>query len=347
MVSYPLVFVIVLNYEGIDYLNACLLSLESQTYPNFRVVVFDNAAVCGSADLISKSFPKVSLLRSEENFGFAKGNNLAIKYVLEQEADYVFLLNNDTALEKGLVEKLVNILENDGSIGIVGPAVFDYKNKNFNHELGMSVDKFAYPLSLRDLNISNKSSKVFFVSGCAMMIRADLLRCIGCFDEKYFMFVEDLDLCWRAQLAGYRVVMDGSARIYHASGASISGGVIKTTTYKTNAKRVFLREKNTLRTLIKNYNGRNILTVVLSYLALLSFESIFWTFFFKPRTSLSILRAVLWNVRHFSDTLLQRARVQRLRTTPDSEIVKRMIKGYGKLYVYRLIGMPQFVTFRT
>src|SRR5674476_78386 len=95
----PLVFVIVINYNGINYLKTCLSSLEQQTYPNYKIIVFDNASTDNSAEFIKQNFPDIKLIQSEENFGFAKGNNIAIKLALNQKSDYVFLLNNDTALE--------------------------------------------------------------------------------------------------------------------------------------------------------------------------------------------------------------------------------------------------------
>lgn len=237
MTSAPLVYVVVLNYNGVEYLKACLSSLEMQTYTNYRIVVYDNASTDDSADFVSKNFPNVMVVQAEKNFGFAKGNNLAIKFAFSQKADYVFLLNNDTAAEKDLLEKLISTAESDDSIGIVGPAVFNLKNKGLIQEMGVGIDRFGYPLAIKS---SSDNLGIFFVSGCAMMIKAELLRRIGFFDEKYFMFAEDLDLCWRVQLAGYKITVNETAKIYHASGASILGGVIKTSSYETNVRRIFL-----------------------------------------------------------------------------------------------------------
>ena len=142
MAKDPLVFVIVLNFNGIGYLNNCLLSLELQTYSNFRILVYDNASTDDSLEFIRKNFPSILLIQGKKNFGFAEGNNLATIYALNKGADYVFLLNNDTAVEKDALEKLISTAESDAPIGIVSPAVFDLTETSSIQEMGMAVDKF-------------------------------------------------------------------------------------------------------------------------------------------------------------------------------------------------------------
>jgi len=340
MINAPLVYVIVVNYNGIKYLKTCLSSLEQQTYPNCKIIVFDNASTDNSTEFIRQNFPKIELIQAERNLGFAEGNNLAIKFALNHKADHVFLVNNDTDAEKDLIEKLVNTAESDHSIGIVGPAVFDLKNKRSIQEMGVAIDRFGYPLAIK--NTSQNGSCIFFVSGCAMIIKSELLKKIGLFDEKYFMFAEDLDLCWRAQLAGYKIAVNETAKIYHASGGSISGGVVKESSYKTNVQRIFLREKNTLRTLIKNYGTRNLIKFVPFYVTLLLFESFFWAFILKPDASRNVLKAIFWNIKFLPDTFTQRACVQSIRKINDHEISKKMVSGYCKLSIFRTVGVPDF-----
>ena len=335
----PLVFVIVINYNGLKYLKTCLSSLDQQTYPNYKIIVFDNASTDNSAEFIKQNFPKIKLIQAKSNLGFAEGNNLAIKFALSQNAEYVFLVNNDTDAEDDLIEKLIVTCKSDESIGIAGPAVFDLKNRRSIQEMGMSIDRFGYAFALKN---KQDVSFTFFVSGCAMMIKSELIRTIGSFDEKYFMFAEDLDLCWRAQLAGRKIAVNDHAKIFHASGGSISGGVVKELSYKTSVQRIFLREKNTLRTLIKNYGTFNMIKTVPFYVSLVLFESIFWVSVLKPITSKNILKAIFWNIKVLPDTFKQRARVQSIRRIDDREITKKMVSGYYKLSIFRTIGVPDF-----
>ena len=336
----PLVYIIVINYNGEEYLKTCLSSIEKQTYPNYKTIVIDNASTDNSEEYIKEYFPKLTFIQAERNLGFAEGNNLAIKKALEQKAAYVFLVNNDTEFEIDLVEKLIKTAESDDSIGIVGPAVFDLKNKKSLQEMGMAIDKFGYALALK--NLTDRDC-VFFVSGCAMMIKSELILRIGFFDESYFMFAEDLDICWRSRLTGYKIIVNENARIYHASGGSISGGVVKSSSYRTNAQRVFLREKNTVRTLMKNYDFSNLIKIVPFYVALLFFETIFWSCILKPDISKNLFKAIFWNIKMLPDTFNQRAVVQNLRKIKDEELTVKMLDGYCKLRVFKTVGVPIFV----
>ena len=168
MNALPLVFVIVINYNGAKYLKTCLSSLEQQTYPNYKIVVFDNASTDNSVDFIQQNFPNIRIIQAEKNFGFAEGNNLAMKFALDHNASYIFLVNNDTEAKIDLVEKLVNSAESDDSIGILGPSVFALQNKYLIQERGVSIDRFGYPLAIKGKSLND--DRVFFVSGCAMLI---------------------------------------------------------------------------------------------------------------------------------------------------------------------------------
>ena len=209
----------------------------------------------------------------------------------------------------------------------------------------MTTDIFGFPVSLKydySHNNTEQVSEVLFVSGCALLIKARVIKNIGFFDKEYFMFAEDLDLCWRAQLAGYRVMVNKTSKIYHASGGSISGGVAKTGRYSTDVRRIFLRERNTLRTLIKNYDSVHLCETLPLDIALLFFESIFWLILLRPRTTVGILKAIYWNIKNFPDSFQQRIYVQSLRKSSDSSIRKKMIRGYGKLVIFKIVGVPHF-----
>lgn len=336
-----LVYVIILNYNGKRYLEACLSSVTSQTYPNYRVILCDNHSTDNSVDFVKKNFPSVFVIAAEENLGFAEGNNLAMRFAIEHGADFIFLLNNDTTVEANLLEKLVVTAQSESSVGIVGSAIFDYTNKQSLQEAGMTTDVFGYPLALKSI-VSPNTVEVVFVSGASLFVKSTVLKQIGLFDKDYFMFAEDLDLCWRAQVAGFNVIVDANARVFHVSGGSISGGVVKSNRYSTDTRRIFLREKNTLTTLIKNYDLFNLFRIVPLYILLLSFEVTFWFLLLKPQTGLSLIRAIYQNIKSFPMNYKQRLHVQSLRKNPDSVIKRKMSKGYGKLVIFKTVGIPIF-----
>jgi GT2 family glycosyltransferase len=335
------VSIIILNYNGLAYLKDCLASLRNQLYPNIRIIVCDNASKDGSVEFLSKNYPGVTVIKNKENLGFAEGNNRAIDWVLQQGDEYVFLLNNDTLVEPDAITKLVRTAESDGCIGIVGPMVLDLKNPRIVQEAGMSIDKFGFSMPAKSTS-GQFFSDVFFVSGCAMLIKRAVLQTVGTFDREYFMFAEDLDLCWRAQLAGYKINVNKESIIYHISGGSMVGGVVMSTHYKTDVRRIFLREKNTLRTLIKNYGTVNMLRTIPLYTALLIIESIFWFLIQKPQTGINVLKAIVWNLKALPSTMRERAVVQSLRKIGDREINKIMVCGFLKLSVFRAVGVPEF-----
>jgi GT2 family glycosyltransferase len=335
------VSVIILNYNGLAYLKDCLKSLRMQTYSNFKTIVCDNASRDGSVEFLTKNYSDVTLVRNRANLGFAEGNNVAINYALKQDTDYIFLLNNDTEMEPDALAKLVETAESNESFGIAGPLVLDLNDRETVQEAGMSIDRFGFPMQEKSTN--KAVSEVFFVSGCALLIKKAVLQTVGACDEDYFMFAEDLDLCWRAQLAGYRVVVNKASRIYHASGGSMVGGVAKSAHYTTDVRRIFLREKNTLRTLIKNYDLSGILKIVPLYVSLQIFESTFWFLIHKPCTGKNILRAIVWNLKVLPDTMRRRAVIQSLRKVGDCEITGKMARGYHKLSLFRAVGVPEFV----
>jgi len=341
MTKAPLVFVIVCNFNGMDYLGSCLASLENQTYSNYEIVVFDNASSDNSVQFIQHKFPKVFLIESQVNLGFAEGNNLAIEFALNKKADYVFLVNNDTESEKDLIEKLVSTAEIDSSIGVIAPSIYDLQNRSNLQELGMAIDKFGFPLAIK---MPSLRKRVFFVSGCAMLIKSSVLEVIGSFDKEYFMFAEDLDFCWRTQLAGYTIFVNENAKIFHASGGSLTGGVAKSSSYKTSSKRIFMREKNTIRTLIKDYGTFRMMVRVPFYVLLLLLEAFLWFSVFRPNTARKILQAIIWNVLVLPSTMRERAYVQMTRKVSDSEVANKMLSGYTKVCIFKLVGLPSFVS---
>ena len=345
MIKKPLVFVVILNWNGKKYLTNCFKSLEGQTYPNYRVIMVDNAFTDGSVEYVRKNFPWVTVIQNTENMGFAEGNNIGIKHALKSGAKYICLLNNDTVAEKSLLEEFVKVAENDETIGIVGSKILDIRNRKIIQEVGATCDIFGFPLIMYagqlDYGQYAEISEVFYVSGCAMLIRDKLVRTIGYFDSKYFIFAEDLDFCWRAWLAGHRVVVNSKATVYHYSGGSIVGGAAKNKKYRTSPRRVYLRERNTLRTLVKNYSRATLVKIVPLYLCLIFAETMFFMSI-GSSVSLGYIRAILWNMRNLKETLCLRYKVQRIRKVSDEEIMKKMFKGIGKLKILKSMGIPRF-----
>lgn len=217
----PKIFVILLNLNAYEDTRDCLDSLQQVHYPNCEVIVVDNGSSDDSAARIQEEFPSIQLLRNKENIGFAGGNNLGIEYALDHDAAYVLLLNNDTLVDPGFLSHLVQMGEPDPNIGILGPKIFyaseptriwfaggivRYGRGSCDH---VGKDQFD-----QDGKFS-AAKDTAFITGCAMMIRAEVLQRIGLLDSKLFIYWEDNDFCMRARDAGYRCVFVPTAHVWH------------------------------------------------------------------------------------------------------------------------------------
>lgn len=341
--EYPFVYIIVLNWNGKSYVENCFRSLERLNYPNYEVVMVDNASSDGSVEYIRKNFTWVKIIQNKENLGFI-ANNKGMKYALENGADYILLLNNDTIVDEKIINYLVETAEKDERIGAVGPKVLSSEQRDIIQEIGVGCDIFGFPFGIHsgeiDINQYVKPFDVLYCSACCLLLKRCVLEEIGYLDEKYFIFVDDLDLCWRAQLAGYRVVADPRAFLYHKSGGTVVGGYIKSDTYRTTTQRIYLRERNTLRTLLKNYSLMSLALILPAYLFLFLGEMLF--FLLKDsKVSGNYLKALKWNIIHLKDTVRKRREIQRTRKRGDKEIMKLMYRGYGKLRAYKKIKTLQ------
>jgi GT2 family glycosyltransferase len=190
----------------------------------------------------------------------------------------------------------------------------------------------------------SKSMDAFYVSGCSMLFRKDLYEKIGGFDEKYFLYKDDLDFCWRARLLGYRVVTDLESKVHHVSGVVAGGRTVldEAGRYHTTARKRYFGERNTLRTLLKNYSALVLLRVLPVYFLMIFLEVVFFALTRNARVSVAYLRAMWWNIQNLGDTLLQRKKIQSLRVVSDGAIMKDMIKGSSKLNYFKTIKAPIF-----
>lgn len=216
----PLVWVVILNYNGApDTLN-CLDSLARTDYPNFRVLVVNNGSTDDSVSRLKAALthPRVELLANPQNLGYAGGNNRGIEKALAAGADYVFILNNDTIVEPGSLAALVEAMERDPKVGIAGCPLFGPGTPartvygwRANLYIGDCAQWFDGPEKPR-------FGEVDCILGAAMLVRAETLRKIGCFDSRFFLHFEDFEFCLRARRAAYKVIIVPGPGILHLAG---------------------------------------------------------------------------------------------------------------------------------
>lgn len=248
--------IVIPNWNGKDYLRACLRSLEKQTRKDYVVIVVENGSHDGSAEMIAKEFPKVELIQNAKNLGFAGGVNCGIRAA---KTEYVVLLNNDTLVDKSWLQNLVGALEHDDNYDFATSKMVFEHDRNIINSAGDAVTTygFAVPLGLmqKDAKLFNKNKAVFSACGGAAAYRTSLFDEIGLFDEKFFAYLEDVDISFRAQLTGHRCLYVADALVYHHGSATtkqLSGiGELWTT---RNSGALFL--KNFPPQLLRRYLGK-------------------------------------------------------------------------------------------
>jgi GT2 family glycosyltransferase len=219
-VSEPLVYIIVLNWNGRELVLDCLRSIQQLRYSNVTAVVVDNGSIDGSVEAVKEQFPDVILIENMRNLRWSGGNNEGIKHALENQADYIILLNNDTIVDPDMITKLVEAAEQDPSIGLLGPKIYYHHDPELLWYAGGRVNLIQGRLwhtgiREKDRGQYDQVSEVDYITGCALMIRAEVAHRIGLIDPAYIAYCEDVDYSIRAKQAGYRLVLVPSAKMWH------------------------------------------------------------------------------------------------------------------------------------
>ncbi len=213
----PLVYVVVLNYNGPELTLNCVDSVLKIDYPNFRVIVVDNASADDSLARFREAFtdPRIEILANPKNEGYAGGNNRGMERALMEGADYIFVLNNDTTVEPGCLGPLVDAMQGDNSLGACGCPIFNIGPRgepNFGEQMSLFS---ARTKTWRDAAGSNGCERLDYICGAAVLLRSAALRVVGMFDANLFLFYEDADLGFRIRRAGFRIRVIDSPGVDH------------------------------------------------------------------------------------------------------------------------------------
>jgi hypothetical protein len=312
----PTVAVAILNYNGKHYLGDCLSSLEKQSYPNFEVFVIDNASTDYSVDWVKQHFPSVKIISFDENLGFSKAYNKAVKML---DFEYIVFLNNDTQVTHNWLSELIKPMLRNESIGVCGSKILLLEKKE---KIAHAGGKLTFIGSGLDIDLfkpecESKTSAQFvgFMCGASMLVRKSTfvdVRIDG-FDQDYFSYHEDVDLCWRMWLNGYKVAYVPTSRLYHKGGGSWGS--------RTSFNRIFQSDKNRLINVAKNFSPQFLL---ISF----PFSSLFSGFqimnFLKKR-NIPAMKAILKAQSHFFHTIratiYKRRKIQSYRVRGDCNLM--------------------------
>lgn len=224
----PKVSIIILNWNGLEDTIECLESIKKITYPNYEVIVVDNGSKGNDAEVLREKFGKyIHLIRNEKNYGYTGGNNIGIKYALNNcQPDYLLILNNDVVVDPDFLTEMVRMAESDASIGIVGSKTCLYNSPDRLQLAWYEVDMdkgraFHVGSGEVDQGQYGDAKEVSYVQGSCFLVKQKVIQNAGLFDESYFCYWDETDYCFRVRKAGYKIVYAPSAKIWHKKSTSL------------------------------------------------------------------------------------------------------------------------------
>jgi GT2 family glycosyltransferase len=344
----PSVLVVLVTKDGAAWLPQCLLALSHQTHPRLGVVAVDNGSTDDSADLLAQTLGAERVIRLDENIGFAAALARGLASDLASDADYILFLHDDTLLAPNAVAGMVEAAERIEDVGVVGPKVVDWDRPEVLREIGQSADGFGFPYSpLEEGELDHgqydRVREVMFVSSCAMLVSRRTCDRIGAPDDRLTGRSDDLDFCWRAQVAGYRVLMAPRAVARHRD-ASVRGDR-PGPSVRPRAR--YERDRAALASLLKNYGMLSLAWVLPLYLALGSVRVVILALSRRFEDAYEVLAAWGWNIAHLPGTLTRRRQAQKARRVPDRRIRGAMVPAWIRLRRMAVTTAQTFLPRRT
>ncbi|QCR22715.1 glycosyltransferase family 2 protein [Pontibacter sp. SGAir0037] len=252
--------IVILNWNGLHYLQEFLPSVIANS-TGCRVIVADNASTDGSIAFLRASYPEVGIIEHNSNLGFCEGYNHALRQI---EADYYVLLNSDVAVPPQWIDPIISLMDADAAIAVCQPKINSQKHPDFFEYAGAGgglLDSLGYPYcrgrlfeSLEeDLGQYNDVQEIFWATGACMFVRASVFHELGGLEPAFFAHMEEIDFCWRAKSAGYKVMYNGHCQIFHVGGGTL---------HKSNPRKTFLNFRNGLALLYKNLPASELIATV-------------------------------------------------------------------------------------
>lgn len=255
------VAVVIIHWNKRELLEQFLPSVIASSYPNLQIIIADNASTDDSVAFVKSNFPSVGIIQLKENLGYAGGYNQALK---EVQADYYVLLNNDVEVTPNWIEPVISWMEQDPKIAAAQPKLLQYNNRDYFEYAGAAggyMDQLGYVFCRgrmfenmeKDEGQYNNNVPIFWASGACFFIKSKAFHEISGFDEHFFAHMEEVDLCWRLQLAGYQNWYVGNSSVYHLGGSTLQQG---------NPKKTYLNFRNSLQMLLKNSSINNLIWLI-------------------------------------------------------------------------------------
>lgn len=296
--------VVILNWNGKTLLEKFLPSVMAYS-EEAQVYVADNASTDDSIAFLEREYPQIRIIRNQDNYGYAKGYNEALKSVNEP---YWVLLNSDVEVTKNWLKSPLELFETDTQIAAIQPKLLDYKNKSFFEYAGAAggfIDKYGFPFCRgrifstleKDNGQYDQIEDIFWASGACLFIRKSVFEQLGGFDEDFFAHQEEIDLCWRIQNEKLKIIYTPDSVVYHVGGATLKEG---------SPQKTFLNFRNSLFSLLKNHPKKGLFRVVFIRLCLDGIAGVFFMLQGKPKHVWAIIKSHFAMYANLNKTLAKR-----------------------------------------
>lgn len=335
---------ILVNYNGGDANMEAIDSLLDQVA---EIIVVDNGSHDDSVSKIRARYGgRVTVIESRDNLGFGKACNLG---VAATASPYLLFFNNDAVADPHMVRELVDAMEAAPALGIVGPLVYEYSQPDVVQSGIPTIDRWGFPVdALAGLHRGDPAlrdaAEGFYIPGCALLIRRGAFAAARGFDEGMFMFVEDVDLCWRVQMLGYGIALVPSASCRHVGGGTAQMGQ-ENGAYYTSETRIRMREENTIRMMLVNLGSGALMRYVAFFLPVIAAEAAVAAVLRKSAIARAYGQALVSAARQLPSIAKRRRWVQASRKRAQGELDRVWSPSYEKLRTLRRLGVPRVKSF--
>ena len=291
--DYPLVSIISINYNQIFHTCEMLESLGNCTYPNKEIIIVDNNSE-DDTSIIKQKYPDVKLIISKKNLGFAGGNNLGI---LEAKGDYILFLNNDTLIDPGFIQPMVDVFREHANVGLVSPKVIYHDTNIIQYAGTTKMNKYtaqAFTLNYQeeDKGQSDAVVETSFGMGTAMMTSMEVIKNVSLIPDVFFIYYEEIDWSEKIRKNGYKIFYAGNSKIYHKDSISIGQDSPLRIYYLTRNRILFIRR------------NRSVLEIFLSFVFILFFampkHCLIFLFKGELRYIRSYIKGMIWNILNYN-----------------------------------------------
>ena len=328
------VAIIIVTYNGAEYIGDCLSSLKKMEYPadSVKIIIVDNASTDNTADLIKKLITNyylpITAIKNNQNLGFTGGNNVGLRYAIEHGFDYAYLLNQDTEVEPNFLSEAVRIAESDDQIGAVQSRLMLFNKKDTINSVGNQIHYLGFafagghgtkitnyqpvPHSFSRGGLPITNYEIVYPSGAAVLIKVESLKKVGLLYDEYYMYHEDVDLGWQFWLSGFKCVLAAESVVYHKY------------EFSRSIKKYYFMERNRYLVILQNYKLATFILFVPAF-CLMDIAIFFYSFIGGWWRELFKVYLYFLKPKNWQKLFARRKLVQSRRVVPDKFIISRFV----------------------